>query len=361
MKKILTVLIAFLVISFTDTVNAQITSIANGNWTNPLTWGGIPPLPGSTVIINHTVTLDTSYAYTTGSITVNSTGSLIGNSPMRALALYGGALTVTGNFNIPRVALGAGTIINNGTFTSDSLYNNASFTNNANAILNADQLMNDVSGVFINSGSVLASNVLNLASFTNNLNIQTNDFLNSKSFINSASAELIVNHDFLNKDTLATPAVCQNDGMVRVGNDWKNDDEINGTGRFCIAHNTNNTGLMTGTFDFCDLSGGNLDLNTGTVDLTITYCLYSCTTGFDEVLTKHISYYPNPSSETVVFNVSDTDDDFLLELFDINGKTVFNQITNNHTENSLALVSKGLYFYKLTLSDGIFTGKLLIE
>ena len=38
------------------------------------------------------------------------------------------------------------------------------------------------------------------------------------------------------------------------------------------VNNTWNNGIMNGDFDFCDQSGGNIDLQEGTVASTITYC-----------------------------------------------------------------------------------------
>lgn len=106
MKKIIYTVTLFTIFGLCNSTNAQ-TSITNGNWSNPATWGGVPPMGSGTVIINHTVTLDIDYSHTSGSIKINSSGSLIGNSPMRAFALNypsGTAmLTVNGSFNVARV------------------------------------------------------------------------------------------------------------------------------------------------------------------------------------------------------------------------------------------------------------------
>ena len=345
------------------TTKAQtVTSVADGNWTSPLTWGGIPPIPGDTVVINHAVTLDIDYGYASGSVTINAAGELNGNSPMRGLALSGGTLTVHGIFNVARVSLLAGLATNNGTFQNDSLLNATSLTNDSGATLDAAQFLNSIGANFENGGSVASSNLLNIATVTNNGTITTNDLMNSKSFTNTATGVITVNHDFLNSDSLASPAVFTNDGLTMVNNDWRNTDQVEGSGRFCIQNNTSNSGEMSGTFDFCDQTGGSIDANTGTIAGTITYCNSSCTTGWNENSSGPlITVYPNPSSGAFSISINNFPANLQVEMFNVFGERILSkQADSEKIEIDLSKQDSGIYFYRIQSDSRILkTGSVV--
>ena len=342
------------------------TTVADGNWTNPLTWGTTPPMPGSTVNIDHVVVLNIDYGFSTGSITINASGQLTDNSNMRALALSGGAITINngGLLDIARLALFAGTVTNNGTIEGDSLLVATALTSNSGAAVNVSQVMISTGGNFINHGNVVATNFLNIASTTNTGNLSVANFMNSKTFLNASTGIISVSSNFLNADSLASPAVCTNDGNVIVGNDWRNTDQILGSGKFCVQNNTMNTGSMLGTFDFCDLSGGNVDLNSGTIDPTITFCLFPCavsiTNNEENIL---FSVYPNPSNGVFTFNYENNIGNAFLDVFNIMGEKVYTvQLLENTTLINLLNEAKGLYFFNLRNNDGILSsGKVVVE
>lgn len=365
MKKIIYIITSLAIFGLSNSTKAQtVTSVADGDWTSPTTWGGPSPMPGFTVIINHTVTLDIDYGYSSGSITINSSGTLNGNSLMRALAVSGGTLTVNGTLNVARVALFSGIATNSGTFQNDSLLNATSLTNNSGATINAAQFMINTGGTFNNNGSVVSTNFLNTSTVTSSGAITSYDLMNSKSFTNAATGAITVNHNFLNSDSLASPAVFTNDGSVTVNNDWRNTDQINGSGKFCIQNNTNNSGTMSGTFDFCDLTGGNIDLNTGTIAGTITYCLYSCSTGMNENLSGSIiNAYPNPSSGVLSIIIKNVSANVEVEIFTMLGESIYSiQINSEKADIDLSKQAKGIYFYQIKSEKGIInTGKIIIE
>ena len=102
------------------------TSTQNGNWMSFTTWSPMGvPLPGDDVIINHNVSLDTSFAYTTGSITVNSGGSLIQNNPTRDIWLNGtnAAFTNHGTTTVRYFLLSSGAFTNTGFLTFNAAAN----------------------------------------------------------------------------------------------------------------------------------------------------------------------------------------------------------------------------------------------
>lgn len=367
MKDLLRIITLFAVIILNNNSNAQ-TTVANGNWSNPATWGGVPPMGSGTVIINHVVTLDVDYSHTSGSITINVSGALNGNSPMRVFALNypsgTATLTTSGAFNVARVPLVSGTVNNNGTFQSDSLLNSATLTNNSGATINAAQFMINTGGTLNNSGSVISTNYFNIASVTNAGSITSNDFTNSKSFTNSNAGIINIAHDFSNIDTLASPAIFTNDGIVSVGNDWHNGNQINGSGKFCIANNTWNSGAMTGIFDFCDQTGGSIDLNTGTVAGTITNCFNPCGVGLAESSVEMLFIiYPNPFSTQATLQADENMEAATLAIYNSFGQQV-KQI-KNISGMTITLyrdnLPSGLYFIQMTQDDKIFiTDKLVI-
>ncbi|PKP22810.1 MAG: hypothetical protein CVU05_02200 [Bacteroidetes bacterium HGW-Bacteroidetes-21] len=346
-----------------NSVNAQITSIANGNWSNPLTWGGVPPTPGSTVIINHAVILDMDYGYSSGSITINSSGSLDGVTPLRGLGISGGTLTNNGNLSIARLALNSGTIENNGTMENDSLICFTSLTNNTGSTILAGQFMISTNGTFTNNGTVVSDNFLNISSVTSNGNISSFDLMNSKTFTNGSTGIINVGHNFLNSDSITSPAIFTNNGNIAILHDWRNTDQINGTGKFCVQNNTNNSGEMTGSFDFCDQTGGGIDLNTGNVSGSITYCQFPCSSGITVAKTNQtIEIYPNPSNGSLFVEISGTAKSLSSDILLYNslGSLIWK---NNANEKQFSLdfsqFPKGIYYIRIN-NDGNYYQKTII-
>jgi hypothetical protein len=368
MKRIFYTLFLLALIGLSSESNAQYTTISSGNWSSPTTWGGAPPMGSGTVIINHAVTLDVDYVHSSGSITINGSGTLIGNSGMRVFALNypsgNASLTNSGSFNVARVPFISGTIINIGTLITDSLLNYATITNNTGANINAAQFMVHVGGTLNNNGNTQCTNFLTLSTVTNTGNLSSNDFTNSKDFTNSASGVLSITNDFSNIDTTAGPAIFTNNGSVNVTNDWHNGSQINGSGKFCIGANSWNSGQMTGTFDFCDQSGNDVDLNTGTIAGTITYCQFSCSIGIVDVKsTTNPIIYPNPNNG--LFSVSINENFWNSEIIFYNflGAKIYSSLLNSENSNlDFSNQSNGIYFYQIENKNGlVISGKLIKE
>ena len=341
------------------TISAQ-TTIANGNWSDPLTWGGIPPTGTGTVVINHVVTLDVDYAQVAGSITINASGAINGSTSLRYFALNfpsgTASLTNFGTFNVGRVPLYSGTVNNSGVFQNDSLFNNASLAINSGGVINATQFMNNTGATIINSGTITAYNFLNIATATNNGGINATYFHNSKTFTNASTGLITVEQGFRNSDSLASPAIFTNDGIMVDNNDWSNatNATIQGSGRFCVQNLSNNAGTMSGTFDFCDQSGGGVDLNTGTIAGTITTCQFPCNIGISE-LSKNLvlNIYPNPFSSFVTIQSNKTLVNASLIIYNGFGQAVkqINEFNGQQIMIQRGDLSSGLYFIRL-IQDG---------
>jgi len=364
MKRIIYAISLLAFISLSNTLSAQ-TTVQNGNWSDPMTWGGTIPITTGTVVINHKVTLDIDYAHNSGSITINASGALTGNSIMRGFALNypsGSAnLTVDGDFNVSRTALLSGTVNIGGTLEADSLLNNSTLTNGGT--ITATQLFNNTGGMMTNTGTINALNFLNIETLTSYGTIDATDFFNSKYFTNATGANMTVNHDFLNLDSLASPAILTNDGSIVVQHDFRNGDQINGSGKFCIYNNTWNSGAITGTIDFCDQTGNDFDLNTGTIAGTVTYCANPCFANIKENTSKDlvVEVYPNPFTTSTTLQTETPLNNATLTLYNSYGQIV-QQLTNINGQSVTIFrdnLSNGLYFMRLTEDNRLITAKKL--
>ena len=84
----------------------------------------------------------------------------------------------------------------------------------------------------------------------------------------------------------------------------------------------------------------------------------------EEQTKSHFSIYPNPAQETVFIKKSDTSFPTTVDVFDIDGKLVLHQKTENLSINALNTerLSTGLYFMKIKTNSGLtLTHKLAIE
>lgn len=308
------------------------TSAANGNWMNFMTWSpfGVP-IPGDIVIINHAVALDTSFAYSTGSITVNIGGSLIQNSPVRDIMLNGvntlftnhgtttirflnlnlGSFNNTGMFNVKSVLNNitlnnsgtlngvdslynnTGTVNNNGTINImtffnqnimnnygtiqglttvvDSMWNNGTFLNDVGAMLKADSATNN--GIFTNNGTIQYTQFTNYVSgvFTNNSSLSFYDMTNMGNYLNNGT--MLGANSLFNNETFNNTGT----GQISLGSSFLNADTLSWTASFInngsvsigdSYYNFNNvTGTISGSFQVLDSS-----FNSGSMTGWFDFC-----------------------------------------------------------------------------------------
>jgi hypothetical protein len=244
------------------------------------------------------------------------------------------------------------------------LINHTSLINNSGATINAAQFQIGTNGTLNNNGTIVSTSLSNIDTVTNNGNITCYNLTNSKSFTNTTTGLINVDNNFLNTDSLASPGIFNNNGTVQVHNNWRNTDQIEGSGKFCIQNNTNNSGSMSGTFDFCDLSGGNIDINTGTTAGTITYCLYSCTIGTKENSNNTlIKLYPNPCNGVFSIFIEKGMPKMNVNISNTLGESIFIQELNmEKSDINLSGQPKGIYIYQIkTDKEIISNGKIIIE
>ncbi len=397
MKKLLQILVFF---SITFSLSSQTaTSIANGNWTNPLTWNcTCVPINGYSVTINNSVTLNTSMVFNTGGITINNTGSLIQDASLnRDIWINGGYFNNNGKSNFRYLLVSAGSITNPGSFTvsaltnsvsfnntgsiqMDSMYVAGNFTNSATARIIGDSITNTSS--FVNSGRMNITWSTNTGIITNN-NFYTgyahtnagvffnNDSLiltgsiwNKAKFYNNTPGKVRLTKNFHNY-TPGNTAAYINNGNVTVLDSWYNTDTVRGnaSGYFQVADTSANSGTIGGNFTFCDLTPPptfpKIDLNSGPISLGIVFCVSG---GINENELVQVNIYPNPSNGTLRVNNSNNAN-LKFSITDVTGKIILEQKLSNGISNLNLDYPNGIYFLKITdLQNGNSkTEKLILQ
>ena len=396
MKKLLPIILfAFLT---NGLISQTASSIANGSWTNPLTWNcTCVPINGYSVTINNSVTLNTSMLFNTGGITINNTGSLIQDATLtRDIWINGGYFNNGGLANFRYLLVSAGAITNPGSFTVSAFTNSVAFTNAgsiqmdsmyvAGNLINAasgritgDSLTNAAGFTFTNYGRVNSTWSLNNGNFINNNYhggyaftnagtysnsdslILTGSTWNKALFTNNSTGKVRLTKNFHNYSVPKT-AIYNNNGNVTVLDSWYNTDTVKGgnTGYFQVQDTSANSGYMKGGFTFCDLTPTtiNVDLNSGSIAGSIIFCAV----GIKENELAEVKIYPNPSNGNLHVNAL-ASSDLKISITDISGKLVLEQhLSNSNSEINLN-IANGIYFLKITdLQSGNFkTEKLIIQ
>jgi hypothetical protein len=384
MKKLLLSLLVLPGLSFAQ---QTITSVQNGSASNLSTWSCFC-FPGANdhVIINHNVSMSVDWAVTNGgSITVNSGGSFM-QVGLKGILVDGSGSVFTNNgtsaFNTMAFTNGGAAVnTNHFSITEGLLVGSNSTFNNQGLLDGVDSLLSQ--GSFTNSGTVYAGNILTTGTFnssgaiaadsvgnTGTMNTTSgymycNAFGNSGTYVMSgtgfmdvlqnfwnigdftlgANNELYAHTDFINGDTLGGVAAFANNGFVEVGNNFYNSQYVNGNGSFCVANESYNVGAMSGSFDFCDNTGGAIDFNTGSVDPLITFCQTGCSVGVNAVAVDQDGIYPNPTNGLV--NVLGANENETICVYTMLGQQLFaGKVINNSID--LSSLPNGTYLLIFT-------------
>ncbi|WP_396212612.1 T9SS type A sorting domain-containing protein [Flavobacterium sp.] len=76
--------------------------------------------------------------------------------------------------------------------------------------------------------------------------------------------------------------------------------------------------------------------------------------------TENVSTFPNPNNGT--FSISNLEKESFIEIYDVLGKKVHEQIINNNQVVNIQKVSKGIYFAKIKSGDKVYkTEKIVVE
>jgi Secretion system C-terminal sorting domain len=72
--------------------------------------------------------------------------------------------------------------------------------------------------------------------------------------------------------------------------------------------------------------------------------------------------YPNPVTDISILEIPEKNSKNYIQIFDVQGKEVFNCISNNSIEINRSDFNTGIYFYKITNSENkTFTGKFIVK
>ncbi len=328
MKKPLLV-VMFFVLSVVANAQAVRTSIADGLGTNPFVWDCTCfPLPNDSIIINHNIILNVDFGFTDGAVVINAPGSLTGDTPNRNFAFSNSANFINnGIFDVARVGFFGGSAYNGGTFTADSFYTE-----------------------IITQPGWVSNGDMNV----------TYSYWNTGLFVLGGSAELIVGDNFYNGDSLVAGqnAVLTNNGGIRVNGDFANSDTLKGSGQVCIYGSSANLGVITGTLDMCDVTGGGqVDFNFGTIGGSVTTCVSPCNLGVIEMSEIPVQIYPNPTTDFIRISA---EEEINVMIFDMLCKLVYQstnaQSTLNISTNDWAT---GVYTYRGYSENGMTAGRFI--
>ena len=71
--------------------------------------------------------------------------------------------------------------------------------------------------------------------------------------------------------------------------------------------------------------------------------------------------YPNPAKEFVVYDVTNSSESAITEIFDNQGRKVLEQDLSENRKIDICKLASGLYLFRLNNSGKIFTGKIVVE
>ena len=74
-----------------------------------------------------------------------------------------------------------------------------------------------------------------------------------------------------------------------------------------------------------------------------------------------VSIFPNPAQNSISIQTDDIVYSLVLQLYDINGRQVLQQVVSSGDDIDIATLTKGIYVYKLSNGTESTTGKLVVE
>lgn len=397
MKTITSILLLFT--PFLLLSQQTITSVSNGQATNPLVWDcSCFPSANDHIVVNHNIQMNIDWIISNGgSITVNWGASFIEDAQHRGILIDGNGSSFVnhGTTDMTSFALTNGAMVHNhysmsldsalyvsagstymnhgNTVDLDSTYIEGTLINES--VFRKGDLFND--GTIINTGYIRSDSLGNRGVFNSTSgDIEAYDFGNNGTFEITGTSYMSVSNNAANDGYLTVGSdrslritnsfsnfnttngtVVQNDGLIEVGNDFQNLDTIQGSGLFCIGNSSANYGDVLGTLDICDNTGtGIFDSNTGNTEATVTDCLSGCNVGVaTQKESLSITIYPNPVDNTL--HIKGAENSGTFAVIDVTGK----QIMNGKIRPTISMsdYTTGIYFIRLNTQNGMSMVKFI--
>lgn len=102
-------------------------------------------------------------------------------------------------------------------------------------------------------------------------------------------------------------------------------------------------------------------INQNDTSCVTSILLGSNSVNINELRIDQVSLYPNPASETIVFDFEQLKEDVSIEIYDINGRLLNTYKTSkNQFEIDISHLSIGMYIVKMRMREGILTKKISV-
>ena len=96
-------------------------------------------------------------------------------------------------------------------------------------------------------------------------------------------------------------------------------------------------------------------------DYTVYYSEQNITGVKDLNVANNVNVYPNPATNQITFNIDASVDQLKVDFYDIQGKLVLSQLSNNNKPVLIESLNEGLYFYRLSENQNFYSGKFMVK
>jgi hypothetical protein len=123
--------------------------------------------------------------------------------------------------------------------------------------------------------------------------------------------------------------------------------------------------LSQNTFDATDIGPNDITItltdrcgNTTSTIVTVTIAAFG-PTSVNEISKSNISIYPNPANDFVTVSGTGME---RIDIYTVDGR-LMKQISVSKSQFTISTseFNKGIYFFKITTSKGLFTEKIMVE
>lgn len=116
------------------------------------------------------------------------------------------------------------------------------------------------------------------------------------------------------------------------------------------------------TFNKLPIETRNYDLASPITSKTLFYYSSTSSTGTDTPVQESAGLFPNPATSQISFNWPESNEQRVLEVYQINGAKVLQQVVSAGSSVPVGHLNRGLYFYRLSDNGQVHSsGKMLLQ